>query len=97
MSCRGYVRRRGSARNHGEIMPNFRYHALTSTGEVVSGLISAATAAEVARRIDYLRLVPIDTIVEENAAGASPFNLKFWQHARSGEVTIFSPDLALRL
>ena len=58
-------------------MPNFRYRALTETGEVVSGSIAAPTSAEVARRIDYLRLVPIDLIVEESAARASHLNFKF--------------------
>ncbi len=78
-------------------MPNFRYHALTQTGEVVSGLISAPTAAEVARRIDYLRLVPIDAIVEESAARISRFDLKFGWRARAEDVTIFTLDLALLL
>src|SRR6266849_1789965 len=78
-------------------MPNFRYRALSQSGEVVSGLISAPTAAEVARRIDYLRLVPIDAIVEESTARASRFNFKFGQRARSEDVTIFTLDLALLL
>jgi type II secretory pathway component PulF len=37
------------------IVPNFRYRALTQNGEVVNGTLSAPTAAEVARRIEYLR------------------------------------------
>ena len=76
-------------------MPNFRYRALSANGEIVSGLITAPTAAEVARRIDYLRLVPIDRIVEENAARAFRFNLSFEQRARSEDVTTFTLDLAL--
>lgn len=78
-------------------MPSFRYRALTESGEVVSGLISAPTANEVARRFDYLRLVPIDAIVEETATGTSRFNLKFGQRARSEDVTVFTLDLALLL
>ena len=78
-------------------MPNFRYRALTQSGEVVSGLISAPTSGEVARRIEYLRLVPIDTVVEERAPRTSLFNLKFGQRARSEAVTIFTLDLALLL
>ena len=39
-------------------MPNFRYRALTQNGEVVHGTLSAPTASEVARRIEYLRLLP---------------------------------------
>ena len=78
-------------------MPNFRYRALTTNGEIVSGLIAAPTAAEVARRIDYLRLVPIDTIVEESATQGSRFNFRFEKRARTEDVTIFTLDLALLL
>ena len=78
-------------------MPNFRYRALTTNGEIVSGLIAAPTAAEVARRIDYLRLVPIDTIVEESATQGSGFNFRFEKRARTEDVTIFTLDLALLL
>jgi general secretion pathway protein F len=78
-------------------MPNFRYRALTHNGEVVSGLISAPTAAEVAHRIDYLHLVPIDAIVEEGPRKAARFNLQFGQRARSEDITIFTLDLALLL
>jgi len=78
-------------------MPNFRYRALTTNGEIVSGLIAAPTAAEVARRIDYLRLVPIDSIVEESATQGSRFNFRFEKRARTEDVTIFTLDLALLL
>ncbi len=78
-------------------MPNFRYRAMTENGEFVSGLITAPTAAEVARRIDYLRLVPVDTICEEGTTRASRLNLNFGQSARSEDVTIFTLDLALLL
>ena len=49
-------------------MPNFRYRALTQNGEVVHGTLSAPTAAEVARRIEYLRLLPIETVEEKRAS-----------------------------
>jgi general secretion pathway protein F len=78
-------------------MPNFRYRALTASGEVVSGSIAAPTSAEVARRIDYLRLVPIDLIVEESAARASRLNFSFERRVRAEEVTIFTLDVALLL
>ena len=78
-------------------MPNFRYRALTANGEIVSGLIAAPTAAEVARRIDYLRLVPIDSIVEESATQGSRFNFRFEKRARGEDITIFTLDLALLL
>jgi general secretion pathway protein F len=78
-------------------MPNFHYRALTENGEVVSGLITAPTFADVARRIDYLRLVPIDPIVEEGSAQTTRLSFKFEQRARSEDVTIFTLDLALLL
>jgi general secretion pathway protein F len=78
-------------------MPNFRYRALTQSGEMVGGVIAASTAAEVARRIDYLHLVPIDTIVEEKQGRSPRFDFKFGQRARPEDVTIFTLDLALLL
>jgi general secretion pathway protein F len=78
-------------------MANFRYRALTENGEVVSGLIVASTAAEVAQRIDYLRLVPVDPIVEESPAGASWLSFSFQPRVRSEDVTMFTLDLALLL
>jgi len=77
-------------------MPNFRYRALTQKGEIVSGVIAASTSMEVARRIDYLRLVPIDPIVEE-IARASRFSFKFEKRVRAEDITIFTLDLALLL
>lgn len=78
-------------------MPSFRYRALTQGGEVVSGSLSAPTSAEVARRIEYLGLVPIDTVVEEGAAGGSRFRFTFGQRARAEDVTVLTLDLALLL
>jgi general secretion pathway protein F len=78
-------------------MPNFRYRALSQTGEVVSGLISAPTAAEVARRIDYLHLVPIGAIKEESTSAISRLKFNLGQRGRPEDVTIFTLDLALLL
>jgi general secretion pathway protein F len=77
-------------------MPNFRYRALTQGGEVVSGSLSAPTAAEVARRIEYLGLVPIETVADA-AAGASRLNFSFGRTPRAEDVTVFTLDLALLL
>lgn len=77
-------------------MPNFRYRAMTKNGEIVSGLIAAATGAEVARQIDYLRLVPVGPIVEESTPRTFQFNFKF-ERVRSEDITIFTLDLALLL
>jgi general secretion pathway protein F len=78
-------------------MPNFHYRALSEKGEIVSGSIAAPSLAEVARRIDYLRLVPIDSIVEERSAQAFRHSLRFERRVRSEDVTVFTLDLALLL
>jgi general secretion pathway protein F len=78
-------------------MPKFRYRALTKSGQVVNGVISAPTLAEVARRIDYLRLVPIDPIVDETSARLSRLKIKFERRIRADDLTIFTLDLALLL
>jgi general secretion pathway protein F len=78
-------------------MPNFRYRALTQSGDVVSGLITASTVAEVARRIDYLRLVPIDPILVDDAESAPRWGFKIGGQARPEDVTVFTLDLALLL
>jgi len=78
-------------------MPNFRYRALTEKGDIVSGMITASSCAEVARRIDYLRLVPIDPIVEEASTRAFDLRLKFERRIRPQDVTVFTLDLALLL
>jgi general secretion pathway protein F len=78
-------------------MPNFRYRALTQSGEVVSGLIAASSPAEVARRIQYLRLVPIDTVLDNGVQRAAWRNFSFGGQGRSEDVTIFTLDLALIL
>jgi len=76
-------------------MPNYRYQALTQSGELVSGSISAPTAAEVARRIEYLGLMPIETAAEEGAI--SRLSLSFLSRPRSEDITVFTRDLALLL
>jgi len=75
-------------------MPNFHYRALTQTGEIVSGSISAANLTEVSQRIEYLGLVAIDSGLEETAAGWS-FSLAALSRPRPEDVTIFTRDLAL--
>jgi len=77
-------------------MPNYRYKAITQSGEIVTGSIAAPTAAEVARRIEYLGLVPVDTVSEERAESASSF-FTLTQRAKSEDVTVFTLDLALLL
>lgn len=75
-------------------MPNYRYRALTQSGEIVNGTISAPTSAEVARRIEYLRLLPIETVEEKRAAsGSGGFGL--FGKPSAAEITTFTRDLAL--
>jgi len=78
-------------------MPSFRYRALTQSGELVSGSIAAPSAAEVAHRIEYLGLVPIETLVEGAGATTERFNFAFWSQPRAEDVTVFTRDLALLL
>ena len=77
-------------------MPNFRYRALTQNGEIVNGTITAPTLAEVAARIEYLRLLPIETVEEKRkVVSAGGFNL--FNQPGPAEVTIFTRDMALLL
>jgi general secretion pathway protein F len=77
-------------------MPSFRYRALTQSGEMVSGTISAPTINEVARRIEYLGLLPVETVVEDIGSAASRVNI-FVSRPRPEDVTVFTRDLALLL
>jgi general secretion pathway protein F len=77
-------------------VPNFRYRALTSTGEIVSGSLSAATPADVVSRIEYLGLIPIETITD-GAVARRPFSLKFGGNLKPEHVTVFTRDLSLLL
>src|ERR1700723_1616058 len=80
----------------GERVPNFRYRALTQNGEIVNGTLSAPTPAEVARRIEYLRLLPIETVEDKRTnAGSGGFGL--FGRPSAAEVTTFTRDLALLL
>ena len=76
---------------------NFQYRALTQAGKIVSGSISAPTAAEVVRQVEYLGLVPIDAVSERDPATGTGFTLDFFSKVRVEDVTIFTRDLALLL
>jgi general secretion pathway protein F len=78
-------------------MSNFRYRALTQGGEIVSGTIAAENAAEVARRVEYLGLIPIETLAAEGAAAIPRSSFAFFSRPRAEDVTIFTRDLALLL
>jgi general secretion pathway protein F len=78
-------------------MPNFRYRALTQSGEIVVGSIAASTIGEVAHRIEYLGLVPIDTADEGGGSASGGGLLASFSAPREQDVTIFTRDLALLL
>ncbi|NJL09004.1 MAG: type II secretion system F family protein [Methylacidiphilales bacterium] len=78
-------------------MPNFRYRALTQAGEIVTGSITAPSVAEVAHRIEYLGLMPIETTLEDGSAALSSFSWAMFSRPKAEDVTIFTRDLALLL
>jgi general secretion pathway protein F len=78
-------------------VPNFRYRALTQNGEIVHGTLSAPTVAEVTHRIEYLKLLPIETIEETRKITASRGDFGLFDRPSQAEVTTFTRDLALLL
>ncbi len=79
-------------------MATFRYRALTQAGEVVSGALSAPSAAEVTNRIAYLGLIPIEAVTEQSEARNSiAGEFSMLSRPRPQDLTIFAGDLALLL
>jgi general secretion pathway protein F len=78
-------------------VPSFRYRALTQSGELVSGSITAPTASEVANRIEYLGLVPVETITEARDSYKERLSFSLLSRPRAEDVTVFTRDLALLL
>jgi general secretion pathway protein F len=78
-------------------VPNFRYRALTQNGEIVHGTLSAPTAAEVAHRIEYLQLLPIETVEDKRTTVGSGSGFGIFNRPSPAEVTTFTRDLALLL
>jgi general secretion pathway protein F len=78
-------------------MPSFHYKALTRTGDIVSGSIAAPNASEVAHRIEYLGLIPIETVGEEKTKQGSSASFGFLSRPRYEDITFFTSDLALLL
>jgi general secretion pathway protein F len=77
-------------------MPNYRYRALNSNGELVSGAIAAAAPGDVAQRVERLGLVLVDNVtLEEGGVARSAFSL--FNKPKAEDVTIFTRDLALLL
>jgi general secretion pathway protein F len=77
-------------------MPNYRYRALNSSGELVSGAIAAPAAGDVAARIERLGLVLVDNVtLEEGSSAGWAFSL--FGKPKAEDITIFTRDLALLL
>jgi general secretion pathway protein F len=77
-------------------MPSYRYRAVNSNGELVSGAIAAPAAGDVAARIERLGLVLVDNVtLEEGGAARRAFSLR--SKPRAEDITIFTRDLALLL
>jgi general secretion pathway protein F len=77
-------------------MPNYRYRALNSSGELVSGAVAAAAPGDVAQRIERLGLVLVDSVTLEES-GPARSTLSIFSKPKAEDVTIFTRDLALLL
>ena len=78
-------------------MPNYRYRALNSNGELVSGAIAAAAPGDVALRIERLGLVLVDNVTLEDSGGPASSVFSIFNKPKAEDVTIFTRDLALLL
>src|SRR5262249_17514635 len=96
---RRHVGGRGAARDDDRVttVPSFPYRALTANGELTSGTISAASVAEVARRLEARGLFYVDDGSKEERRASSRPSLAFFNRPTPEDVTIFTRDLALLL
>jgi general secretion pathway protein F len=78
-------------------MPNYRYRALNSNGELVSGAVAAAAPGDVAQRIERLGLVLVDNVTLEEGGGSARGLFSIFNKPKAEDVTIFTRDLALLL
>jgi general secretion pathway protein F len=78
-------------------MPNYRYRALNSHGELVSGAVAAAAPGDVAARVERLGLVLVDNVTIEEGGSSAAGLLSIFNRPKSEDVTIFTRDLALLL
>jgi general secretion pathway protein F len=79
-------------------VPSFPYRALTANGELTSGTISAASVADLARRLEARGLFYVDDgAAQERRTSSSLSALAFLNRPTPEDVTIFTRDLALLL
>jgi general secretion pathway protein F len=77
-------------------MPNYRYRALNSNGDLVSGAIAASAPGDVAQRVERLGLVLVDNVtLEEGGSAHRAFGL--FNKPKAEDITLFTRDLALLL
>src|SRR3954469_8145286 len=75
-------------------MPNYRYRALNSNGELVSGAIAAAAPGDVAQRIERLGLVLVDNVtLEQGGSARAAFSL--FNKPKPEDVTIFPAQMGV--
>src|SRR5688500_14558569 len=86
-----------ASRRFGELMPNYRYRALNSNGELISGAIAAAAPGDVAQRVERLGLVLVDNVTLEEGGGSARSAFSLFNKPKAEDVTIFTRDLALLL
>src|SRR4051794_18553000 len=79
------------------LMPKYRYRAITSKGDLVSGAIAAAAPGDVAGRIEGLGLVLVDNVTLEEGGGSAGSAFSLFNKPKPEDVTIFTRDLALLL
>jgi general secretion pathway protein F len=76
-------------------MPSYRYRAMNGNGDLVSGAMAGQSVAEVARRIEQLGLVLVDSLTPEDQPVS--ISLGLFNKPRPEDVTVFTRDLALLL
>jgi len=77
---------------------SFRYRALTASGDLTSGTISAVSVEEVARRLEARGLFYVDDgAAPRTTASGSGAGLAFINRPTAEDVTVFTRDLALLL
>lgn len=77
-------------------MPNYRYRAINGSGELISGAMTAQSAAEVLQRIERLGLVLVENLAPDQG-GASQRSFGLFNRPRPEDVTVFTRDLGLLL
>src|SRR2546428_263306 len=71
-------------------MPNYRYRALNSNGELVSGAIAASAPGDVAQRVERLGLVLVDNVtLEEGGAARNAIRYPLFVLGAAGCVLLF--------